>query len=163
MNCPPGQHPNSDFTACVLCPEGTYKPDAGLGMCSNCTKNKTTAEPGAIDRKQCKSTLSVSCTYCREIHRYYNPNGYYRTRIFSSILFSMRNVFQNASFTCSSIRYLGNFAKVKRFCCKLIPFYHCTSVAHFKSPVKLISAFIFTYSKSRFSHKEAHLLVLLIK
>ena len=60
VNCPPGQQPNSDSTECVLCPEGTYKSESGPNMCQTCSKNRTTAEDGAIDSNQCISTYKIT-------------------------------------------------------------------------------------------------------
>ena len=64
VNCTAGQQPNSDNTACILCPEGTYKRGTGGSDCTKCSKNRTTVEDGATDGTQCQSKKTISITLC---------------------------------------------------------------------------------------------------
>ena len=54
VNCAAGQHPNADNTACTPCPIGWYKGKSGPQSCDMCENNLTTAEEGTTAQKKCK-------------------------------------------------------------------------------------------------------------
>ena len=48
--CPAGQQGNDTLQDCEPCPEGTYKEEAGLGMCLSCGDRYTTMTDGATNK-----------------------------------------------------------------------------------------------------------------
>ena len=76
VTCEPGRVPNGDFTACEICPAGTYSPDGTA--CLPCAEGTASAVPGSTSCEPCSVGFApnidrTGCEICPP--GTYSPDG----------------------------------------------------------------------------------------